>query len=116
MPIERECFYIGSVNMSYDKHPRVAVSIGLRYVGEFSKSPEPFGAGRKPDALVLKRLVMLLNSADCDSEEEYVKNLETAIQVCKLAMANDLADGTKKGFQGRLKKLEQSCADTKWDE
>jgi hypothetical protein len=110
-PIERECFYVGTVNMSYRGHPQVAVAIGRRYIEEYYQTPEPFGSGRPPNGDVLKRLVLLLDPFQYEGDEEFSGNRELAIWVCKFALAFGLPDGTKRGFQGRLKDLEQASAE-----
>jgi len=110
-PMERECFYVGTINMSYRGHPQVAIAIGRRYIEEYYQTPEPFGSGRPPNGDVLKRLVLLLDPFQYEGDEEFSGNRELAVWVCKFALAFGLSDGTKKGFQGRLRDLEQACTE-----
>ena len=107
-PIDRECFYIGRINMTYRDHPQVAIAIGTRYIEEYYQTPEPFGSGRPPNGEILKRLVLLFDPFQYEGDEDYNGNRELAIWVCKFALAFNISDGTKKGFQGRLQNLEQT--------
>ena len=106
-PIERECFYVGTINMAYRDHPQVATAIGRLYIEEYYQTPEPFGPGRPPNGDILKRLVLLFDPFQYEGDEYYNGNRELAIWVCKFALAFGVSDGTKKGFQGRLQDLEQ---------
>ena len=110
-PIERECFYVGTINMAYRDHPQVAVAVGRRYIEEFYQMPEPFGSGHPPNGDVLKRLVLFLDPFQYEGDEDFSGSRELAIWVCKFALAFGLSDGTRKGFQGRLRDLEQATPD-----
>ena len=110
-PIERECFYVGTINMTCRDHPQVATAIGARYIEEYYQTPEPFGSGRPPNGDILKRLVLLFDPFQYEGDEDYNGNRELAIWVCKFALAFGVSDGTKKGFQGRLQDLEQLPSD-----
>ena len=114
-PIDRECFYIGSINMTYREHPQVAIAIGTRYIEEYYQTPEPFGSGRPPNGDILKRLVLLFDPFQYEGDEDYNGNRDLAVWVCKFALAFNVSDGTKKGFQGRLRDLEQLSDDAKKD-
>jgi hypothetical protein len=110
-PIERECFYVGTINMAYRDHAQVAIAIGTRYIEEFYKTPEPFGPGRPPNGDILKRLVLLFDPFEYEGDEDYTGSREHAIWVCQFALAFGVNDGTKKEFQGRLQALQQPAAD-----
>lgn len=99
-PVEREVFYTSSFHMMERDHTAAAIEIAQRYIAEFSREPFPFVAGSKPDAEILKRLALLY---------EYDGDLDRAIGACEVALRfgiND--DGTKKGFAGRLAKLQRT--------
>lgn len=110
-PVEREGFYISTIYMTYRDHPQVAIAFGTRYIEEFYQVREPFGIGRKPRGDILKRLVLLLDPFQYDGDEDYNGNRNLAIWVCKFALAFGVTDGTKKGFQGRLRDLERLSPD-----
>jgi hypothetical protein len=110
-PIERECFYVGTINMTYRDHPQVAIAVGRRYIEEYYKTPEPFGSGRPPNGDILKRLVLLFDPFQYEGDEDYNGNRDLAVWVCKFALAFGVSDGTKKGFQGRLQDLEHVSHD-----
>ena len=110
-PIERECFYIGTINMTYRDHPQVAIAVGRRYIEEYYQTPEPFGYGRPPNGDILKRLVLLFDPFQYEGDEDFNGNRELAIWVCKFALAFGVSEGTKKGFQGRLQDLEKASQD-----
>jgi hypothetical protein len=106
-PIERECFYVATINMTYRDYPQVAIEIGIRYIEEFYRTPEPFGPRHPPNGDILKRLVLLFDPFQYEGDEDYTGSKEHAIWVCKFALAFGVTDGTKKGFQGRLQVLEE---------
>ena len=110
-PIEREAFYGTTIEMTHREHPQVALAIGVQYIEEFYRTPEPFGPGHLPDGAILKRLALLFDPAGYEGDEEYNGDLKRAIWVCQFALAFGLTnDGTKGGFQGRL--LNLLAADT----
>jgi hypothetical protein len=111
--VERECFYVGTINMTYRDYPQVAIAIGTRYIEEYYQTPEPFGSGRPPNGDILKRLVLLFDPFQYEGDEDYTGSRELAIWVCRFALAFGVSDGTKKGFQGRLQDLEQLSEDSK---
>jgi hypothetical protein len=105
--LEREVFYIATINMTHRKHPQVALAIGTRYIEEFYRTQEPFGPGHPPDGAILKRLALLFDPAGYEGDEEYTGDLQRAIWVCQFALAFGITnDGTKRGFQGRLQTLQ----------
>jgi hypothetical protein len=110
-PIERECFYVATINMAHRDHPHVAVAVGRRYIEEYYKTPEPFGSGHPPNGDILKRLVLLLDPFQYEGDEDFTGNRELAIWLCRFALAFGLSDGTRKGFQGRLRQLEEAPPD-----
>jgi hypothetical protein len=61
---------LATIEMTHRKHPRVAVTIGARYIEEFYRTPEPFGSGHPPQGVVLKRLVLLFDPALYEEEED----------------------------------------------
>lgn len=95
VPLERDILYISSINMTYRDQEEVCLALGRQYIEEFRRQPNPFGPGRLPDNLVVKRICRLL---EFESPEE-------AIQVCEFAIELGLTDGTKGGFEGRIKRL-----------
>jgi hypothetical protein len=110
-PMWREGFYVGTINMTYRDHPQVAMAFGIRYIEEFYRTPEPFGPGLPPNGDILKRLVLLFDPFNYEGDEDYTGSREHAIWVCKFALAFGVTDGTKKGFQGRLRDLEEVSHD-----
>ena len=99
-PVEREVFYIASFNMTYRGHPEVAIEIARRYIDEFSRDPFPFRPNSKPDNKVLKQLALLY---------EYEGEFDWAIWACQVALHFGITDdGTKKGFAGRIAKLQKT--------
>ena len=106
-PIERECFYTGTINMTYRDHPQVAIVFGRRYIEEFYNVSEPFGSGHLPNGDILKRLVLLFDPSQYEGGDDYNGDRNLAVWVCKFALAFGVSDGTKRGFQGRLQDLEQ---------
>lgn len=94
-PIEREVFYVSTINMTYRQHPQITVTIGVRYIDEFYQAPKPVGPETPPNGDILKRLVLLLDPSQFEDEDENKGNRELAIWICKFALAFGVSDGTK---------------------
>ena len=102
-PLERDCLYIGTVNMCFDcrsNRTELAMAIGTRYLHEFYEREAPFGVGRKPDARVLKRMALMF---------ERSARFEMGVWACDVALAFGITDDeTKGGFKARRDKLKSA--------
>jgi hypothetical protein len=96
-PKERGEIYVRAFAVAQRWRTVTARFIGGRYVDEFYREPEPFGAGVRPDAALLWDLADLF---------EREKKDELAEWVCEFALAFGMS--TDRDFEGRMASLREA--------
>lgn len=104
-PWERHLGYIRCIDPAYKKRALdqkmrdLSKDLAQAYVTEFSELREAVfeKLGEDPkEVIIFKQLAILF-----EEDQEY----ENAIEVCRNAISLDLSDGTKTGYEGRMKRL-----------
>lgn len=106
-PLERHLLYEKGMDLAYkqrksdEKMAKLVISLGYAYIKEFAQLKEAAfnGLGKGPKTvIVFKQLAIAL---------EENKEFKKAIVVCEKALSYGLEDGTKTGYEGRVKRLEK---------
>lgn len=109
-PLERHAVFTKGIDLAYKTRRQdpemqeVVVNYGTRYVREFADIKDALfdhlGEGPKNIA-VFKQLAIALEEAEAHDQ---------AVDVCQKALEFGLEDGTKSGWEGRIKRIEKNRA------
>lgn len=110
-PLERHAVFTKGIDLAYKTRRQdpemqeVVVNYGTRYVREFADIKDALfdhlGGDGPKNIAVFKQLAIALEEADAHDQ---------AVDVCQKAMGFGLEDGTKSGWEGRIKRIEKNRA------
>ena len=105
-PVDRHFLLMGIVEQTYRKRSDPAMAENCAHFAETHISELPLLAPALKDEMdgILPRISTFQNYATLLTEQG---KFDRASEVCQTALAYDLHDGTKSGFQGRIERIKK---------